>query len=190
MVSRYSKKLRFSLKVHRLITHFKKLKDCFQEFFQFFNLAQKGLKRKLKILLFQFPRSFKFSEENYFYLNNFIITLRKEIQLPFAFEFRHLSWENEKITELFKKYKVCFVWSDSAVYPKFQKVTTDFLYFRFHGPRELFASSYSLKELKEVALKIKKDFKNLDCYIYFNNDFYGYAISDALTLKKLLKIKT
>lgn len=176
----------FSLKVNRSITHFKRLKNSFKNFLNFFNPSQEYLKEKLKILLFQFPKSFVFNKINFDNLYNFILKVRNKTQIPFAFEFRHISWENKKVQNFFKKYNICFVWSDSSVYPKFNIITNDFLYLRFHGPKELFASCYSLKELKEVSRTVKKDYPDFDFFIYFNNDISGYAILNAKQLKNLL----
>jgi len=65
--------------------------------------------------------------------------------------------------------------------------TADFIYIRLHGPKELYASSYSKKELEEWAQYIKKlQLGNYSVYVYFNNDFFGYAVSNAMVLEKLL----
>jgi uncharacterized protein YecE (DUF72 family) len=67
--------------------------------------------------------------------------------------------------------------------------TADFVYIRRHGATALYASNYSDKELKEDAKQIKKWLKSKkDVYIYFNNDAQGYAVKNALYLKKILKI--
>jgi len=55
-----------------------------------------------------------------------------------------------------------------------------------HGPGELFASKYSDLQIKKLSYLIKKYLKNNKIvYVYFNNDFYGYAIENAKTLKRL-----
>ncbi len=66
-------------------------------------------------------------------------------------------------------------------------LTTDFTYLRLHGGEVLYGSYYSDKELKQWAEKIKdwrKKGKTL--FVYFNNDAYGFAVKNALTLKKLV----
>jgi uncharacterized protein YecE (DUF72 family) len=70
--------------------------------------------------------------------------------------------------------------------PFMEKITSDFIYLRLHGGEVLYGSSYSDKELKQWAGNIqgwrKKD---KAAFVYFNNDAYGFAIKNALALKKL-----
>lgn len=67
------------------------------------------------------------------------------------------------------------------------KVTSDFVYLRFHGGEVLYGSNYSDKELKGWAEKIEKwKEKGKDVFVYFNNDAYGFAIKNAITLKKMI----
>jgi len=68
-----------------------------------------------------------------------------------------------------------------------EKVTTNFVYLRLHGGEVLYGSNYSDKELKGWTEKIEKwREKGKDVFVYFNNDAYGFAIKNALTLKKIL----
>ena len=56
-----------------------------------------------------------------------------------------------------------------------------------HGPKELFSSSYTKKELESLAEKIRKwSSLQKDIFVYFNNDAYGYAVKNARTLSKIL----
>jgi uncharacterized protein YecE (DUF72 family) len=190
----------FSVKANRLFTHIKKLKNIKTPLKQFIENAL-FLKEKLGVILFQFPSSFKYTNENFKKLNETILFLDKlnnEIflkekklkrKLRFAFEFREKGWFNKFVEDLFKKYKIAFVIADSSLYPKTEIISSDFLYLRFHGPSKLFASKYSEKELKNWAKKIRNWLKNKDVYVYFNNDFFGYAVFNAKTLKGLLKEK-
>ena len=70
-----------------------------------------------------------------------------------------------------------------------QEVTSDFVYLRLHGGEVLYGSNYSDKELKGWTEKIEKWREaGKDVFVYFNNDAYGFAIKNALTLKKLVSI--
>ncbi len=70
---------------------------------------------------------------------------------------------------------------------KVRQVTTDFAYLRFHGGELLYGSNYSDSELKQWATKIQDwRTKKKTVFVYFNNDAYGFAIKNALTLKKLV----
>ena len=66
-------------------------------------------------------------------------------------------------------------------------MTSDFVYLRLHGGEVLYGSNYSDKELKGWAEKMTVERrKERMVFVYFNNDAYGFAVKNALTLKKLL----
>jgi uncharacterized protein YecE (DUF72 family) len=71
--------------------------------------------------------------------------------------------------------------------PFVEKITSKSIYLRLHGGEVLYGSNYSDKELNQWAKKIqvwrKKD---KTVFVYFNNDAYGFAITNALRLKNLL----
>lgn len=201
----------FSIKASRFITHVKRLKNAHQAWKAFLENAL-NLKEKLGPILFQFPPSFKATEENIKRLEEFLgaqwsssrkaapiahlITmhphnapLRTLLQrryssfLRLAFEFRHPTWCDKKVYQLLRKYSAAWVIADSPRYPKAEVVTADFVYIRMHGSQILFGSKYNNKELKDLAQKIKKWLKQkLDVYVYFNNDFHGYAVENARQL--------
>jgi uncharacterized protein YecE (DUF72 family) len=136
-------------------------------------------------LLFQLPPFLKADPEK---LEDFGKMILKESPkgLRFAFEFRNESWCNEKIYQILKKFNFAWVVVDSPSWPKVYQVTADFVYIRMHGSKILFGSKYTKKELEDLAQRIKKWKKqNLDVYVYFNNDAYGYAVEDAKELSKL-----
>lgn len=171
----------FSVKVSRFITHIKRLKEIREAWKKFIENAL-NLKEKLGSLLLQFPASFKANPENLKRLEEFL-RQNKRKNLRLAFEFRDKSFCDEKVYNLLRKYNSSWVMADSSRYPKAEEVTADFVYIRLHGPEELFASRYSKKQMKELALKIKKWISDgFDVYVYFNNDVYGYAIENAKEL--------
>lgn len=182
----------FALKASRFITHIKKLNKIEQAWKEFFENAL-FLKEKLGPILFQFPPSFKTNKENIKRLENFLKFITKykipntTYKIRFAFEFRDKSWLDEKIYDLLKEYNAAWVIADSPNYPKAEVVTADFIYIRMHGSKILFASKYAKEELKELAQKIQNWSKQgFDLYVYFNNDFHGYAIENAKELKSFL----
>lgn len=184
----------FAIKVNRTITHLKRLKGIKKIWEEFLENALL-LKEKLGPFLFQFPASFSFNDENLERLKNLFEILaedrKKHQNLRFAFEFRHPSWLEKKIYQLLEKFQMAWVIADSPSWPKAEVITTNFVYLRFHGSKVLFASSYSQKELKNYAQKIKNwAGKGKDVYAYFNNDAWGYALDNARDLLKFLTKKT
>jgi Uncharacterized conserved protein len=118
-------------------------------------------------------------------LFSFIEMLPKNVK--FAIEFRHKTWLEESVFNILRKYNIAFVVTHGDNYPFLKIDTAEFAYIRLHGPKELYASSYSEEELKEWAKYIKSlNGKGLSTFVYFNNDFYCYAVKNALTLKNIL----
>lgn len=130
----------FAVKASRFITHIKRLKDV-KEPWKIFIKNALNLKEKLGPVLFQFPSSFKATEENIKRLEDFLEENcspqadgeQFSVKLRFAFEFRHKTWCEEKIYKLLKKHRVAWVITDSPSFPKAEKVTADFVYLRMHA---------------------------------------------------------
>ena len=182
----------FSVKVWRRITHLKKLNQIEDDLKTFWQRCF-VLKEKLGPLLFQFPPSFKANEITIKRLEKLSKFIRENLwsnsfQLATencAFEFRHQSWFNESIYKILKKYNFALCWADTPCYPYQEKLTTDYVYIRLHGHEKLYASKYTKKQLQDYAKKIKKlNKERKTIYCYFDNDAYGYAIENALELKK------
>jgi uncharacterized protein YecE (DUF72 family) len=183
---RKSAEFLFSIKLHRLFTHFRKLKlnkEDIKILKDTLN-SYKILGKHLGVILIQLPPSLK---KDLKLLNNFVNKLRKYSSiknLKLTIEFRHKSWLDKEVYKKLKKLKVAFCISDSPRWPTDFVKTTDFVYVRFHGKPKLFASRYTEKELEEFAEKLKK-LKPKTLFIYFNNDFGGYAVENALYMQKL-----
>ncbi len=174
----------FSLKAPKTITHIKRLKDVGELLNNFINIAS-NLKEKLGVILFQLPPSLKF-DKNLF--EEFLFQLKNFSNYRFAIEVRNKTFNNEEFFELMKKFDITLCFSDTGgrYFSLIEVVTGKFLYIRLHGPEKLYASKYSEEQLiywKEKILKIKKDI-----FVYFDNDFYGYAPQNALELKKSINV--
>ncbi|ACM59258.1 uncharacterized protein YecE (DUF72 family) [Caldicellulosiruptor bescii] len=174
----------FSLKAPRTITHIKRFLDVEDEWKKFEDRV-KLLKEKLGAILLQLPPSFKADEENVKRLLNF---LDGKENFRFAIEFRHKSWFVDDIYDILRSKNIAFVIADSSRYPKEKIITANFAYIRFHGPKEMFSSSYSEDQLKNFAMDIKVYSEICEkIYVYFNNDFNGYAVENAKNLVKILE---
>lgn len=184
----------FAVKLYRFITHLKRLKTDKQtrSVLKDYLINVSFLKNKLGPILIQLPPNLKKDEK---LLKNFLNVLREvksqilsKKKLLFAIEFRHFSWLESKVYEILEKFEIGFCISDSPRWQTDFLATTDWAYLRFHGKPRLFASLYSLKELQQWAQKIKK-LKIKKIFIYFNNDYKGYAVKNAKEMLKLLKEK-
>lgn len=206
----------FAIKGNRYITHVKRLKDCREAVERFFEAAE-GLvlpPRKSHgfsldytrdqpatirgVVLWQLPPKFKLSSNQAIErLSKFLEILPKDwrssqtrqprLTWRQAFEFRDKSWNNTRVCDLLRQYKVAVVFQDFPGWPITEETTADFVYLRFHGRQTLYSSCYTKKNLEGWARKIRRWLnKDLDVYAYFNNDALGYAVENARTLKKLV----
>lgn len=90
--------------------------------------------------------------------------------------------------DLLRSHGVALCIADSSKYPRREVTTADFVYFRFHGRAQLFASNYTKAELNDEAKKMRRFLKKgHDVYAYFNNDAAGYAIANARKLTEMMR---
>ena len=171
----------YAVKVSRLITHLKKLRNVEEALENFLSRA-KILGEKLGPLLYQLPPNMP---RNDTLLESFLRLLPPE--LCHVFEFRHESWLDEPVFTLLREHNVGFCIYDMPGLTTPLAATTDFAYIRFHGSADLYGSCYSEAELGEWASRITKLGQGLtSVYIYFNNDAQAFAVSNAQTLAKQL----
>ncbi len=175
----------FAIKGSRFITHIKRLKDVEEPLENFFNRASL-LRKKLSVVLWQFPPNFRINAER---LDSFLKNLKKYKNIRHAYEFRHESWFNNEIIELLEKNKCSFCLADWPEFDVKIPVMGNFVYVRRHGTGgELYGGCYSDFQLKKDAAMIKEwMYQGKNIYIYFNNDAHGWAIQNAITLQKILK---
>jgi uncharacterized protein YecE (DUF72 family) len=177
----------FAVKVHRSITHVRRLKNAAEIWQEFLDNARE-LGAKLGPFLFQLPPSLRADAD---LLESVLASIRRKspaVALRVAFEFRHASWFDSGILDLLRAYGACLVRAHSVRYPMApDEATADFVYLRLHGPREMFASTYLMSELKPWARSIRSWLnKGQDVFIYFNNDFQAGAVENALALASML----
>lgn len=166
----------FSLKASRYITHQKKLHDCRESLELFYRRL--NLQKKTGPILFQLPPSFKMNKER---LSEFIECLEKSYL--HVFEFRHDSWFNDEIYEILKKHRIALCITDLNGKLSPEELTAKFTYIRLHGPKKAYRGSYG-SELNKWRKKIADWALQVSIFCYFDNDEKGYAIRDALELKK------
>ncbi len=175
----------FAVKANRFITHVKRLKESEQPLLRFLSNAS-ALKEKLGPILFQFPPSF---HENIDRLKELLEEVRSQDVVPSiraTFEFRHASWFSESVLELLRESNAAVCLADWANLEREPGITADFVYVRRHGSQRPGTGSYSKAELRKDAERIREwaaDCK--DVYIYFNNDAFGWAVQNALTLQEM-----
>jgi uncharacterized protein YecE (DUF72 family) len=179
---------RFAVKASRYITHIRRLKDVEEPWSKFLGRVE-ILRRKLGPVLLQFPAHFEANKTNLSVVDEFLnMARRRSPEQRLAFEFREHSCHGEAMCSLLRQYDAALVTAHSTRYPvaELPKArSASFAYFRFHGPREMFASSYSCAELAAWAAQIRFLMEeSSDVYGFFNNDSGGHAPPNAIALKE------
>lgn len=170
----------FVVKASRYITHIKNLVDCSEPFKKLLDSAL-GLGNKLGLFLFQLPPNLK---KNIIKLEDFFKIILKNYR--YVFEFRNESWFCDEVYNLLNEFGAGIVISSSPSFPYHEIITGNLCYIRMHGSEQLYSSSYSEKELQKLSALIRKNLKkNINTYVYFNNDAFGYAIENARKLVEL-----
>jgi len=178
---RHAPNLKYVLKLFRGITHFHSLKD--ENFTPFFE-AMEILGDSFYGILAQFPSKFHFNEKNVEIVRKIVEKLKG---VKISFELRSPTWEGN--LDLFKELDIsvcCADFPESFNWCRDCYNSSKLAYFRFHGRRKLYSDSYTDRELKQAAERIKEA-KSKDKLIFFNNTSYGFAVKNALKLKELLK---
>jgi uncharacterized protein YecE (DUF72 family) len=170
----------FSVKASRFITHIKRLRDVSDSIELFMERAAL-LGPKLGPILFQLPPTQQIDLPR---LRNFLALLAPERR--WVVEFRHPSWHTGEVYQFLAEHGVALcIPVGGGVHP--DRITTaPFTYVRMHRGQEP-DGGFSLEELRTWAGQIHAlEAAGKDVYVYFNNDWGGLAIRDALRLEEML----
>jgi uncharacterized protein YecE (DUF72 family) len=169
----------FSVKMSRFITHIKRLRIEEESVRRFLDDAD-ALKEKLGVILIQLPPSLKFDRP---LMDDFFGHL--DPLCRYTVEARNSTFVSDEFFSLLREHNIAWCVAESAGrYPYHEELTASFAYVRLHGRTELYASSYADDELRELAAKILS--WSRETYVYFDNDFSGYAVKNAMTLRGML----
>ncbi len=163
--SKKGRNLRWSIKIHRLITHKFKLNEDAKESFKKFLELFKPMEDIIDFYLFQLPPSFGPKEKNKIvdFFNDFN---RGKIVI----EFRNKDWYEMDLEDFGRKNSLLICSIDS---PDFQKMIFEIdgrIYLRFHGRESWYQYDYSDDEMKDI-IEIIKNKKPKKFYAFFNNDY-------------------
>lgn len=220
----------FAIKGSRYITHMRRLRDIETPLANFFASGPLRLGHKLGPILWQFPPQMPFDPERF---ENFLALLPKdtreaealahrhddrlddrawlksEADMPVrhAFEIRHESFCSPEFIALLRRYDAALVCADTVEWPLLMDLTSDFVYCRLHGSRQLYVSGYDSDDLDIWAERIRawvagREPQNAhrvtpptrpkaggrDVYVYFDNDVKVRAPFDAISLAEKLGV--
>jgi uncharacterized protein YecE (DUF72 family) len=181
-VEQSPKSFLFTVKASRYLTHIKRLTDMESGVARFYEriepLVESG---KLGPVLWQLPANFRRNDDR----------LASALEhLPpgrHCFEFRHESWFQDDVYALLSKRGVALVIGDNPERPfQTHELTADWTFVRFHYGHRGRGGNYSERELEQWRRRIAAWRTRVDVYAYFNNDWEGYAVKNALWLRRRL----
>lgn len=191
-----TKKLRFAIKVNRVFTHERTYsKEDLDRFLEGCGPLLES--DRFICFLFQFPQSFRYSEESLEYLRK----VSEDFSgYPRVVEFRSRSFGRPEIYDVVESLGFSLVNVDA---PKVKGVLVGpwrsvgvINYVRFHGRNrekwheheeafERYDYLYSEEELKVLKEKILSIYQGKDTYVFFNNHYRGKGAYNALQMKGL-----
>ncbi len=172
----------YVLKAPKIITHYKLLKDVESEIQGFWHSASL-LEETFEMILLQVS-------PNQPYDMGLLLSALKAFPDPsrVAVEFRNKRWFNREVEGLLTSVGAAFCGVDSPHQRLTEQLTSDRAYLRLHGRRRWYSDNYANEDLLQIAGLVRRliTLGARRVYIFFNNDFSGYAPANALALQKLL----
>jgi uncharacterized protein YecE (DUF72 family) len=153
---------------------------------------------RLEKVLFQFPYSFHYEDDNRRYLAKLLDYFK---DVPCAVEFRGADWFTESVFEALRDRGISLVSLDMPELPGLppltELVTAKTAYVRLHGRQKeawwgsdkwaQFNYLYKDQELEAWVDRIRRIMGQADrLLVYFNNHPNGHAVKNAHTLTKML----
>ena len=174
----------FSVKMHRLITHYTRLKNTalLKDFFG----SVSGLGSKLAVVLVQLPPTLIFDQE---IAGTFFRALRRIYEGCAVCEPRHASWSADEARDLLAKHGVGPVLTEipAAGGDPLQDAAPEIpLYVRLHGTPRKYYSSYSGEDLERLADFLGKH-RARRRYVVFDNTAGPAGVRNALELQRLIR---
>jgi uncharacterized protein YecE (DUF72 family) len=173
----------FSVKGSRYLTHMKRLTDLGRGLERFYERIEPLVRSpKMGPVLWQLPGNFHRDDER---------LAAALAQLPpgrHCFEFRHASWFVPEIYELLRAHTAALVIGDHPQRPfQTHELTADWTFIRFHYGSRGRRGNYSESELEAWTRRISAWRAEVEVFAYFNNDWEGFAVKNALSLRERLQ---
>jgi len=175
----------FAVKASRYLTHVKRLRDLGRGLERFYACIEPLVgSPKLGPVLWQLPENFHRDDER------LAGALERLPPGRHCFEFRHESWFRPDVYGLLREHGAALVVGDTPARPfQAHELTADWAFVRFHQGRRGRRGNYSDRELAGWAERLAAWRTRADVYAYFNNDWEGFAVRNALSMRDLLGVQ-
>ena len=170
----------FAVKASQYLTHRKKLKDAAEPVERTITHAR-GLGDKLGPILFQLPPHWKVNIQR---LREFLALLPKDIR--YTMEFRDPTWLVDEVFDLLSEYGVANCIMAAPDLLRVMRVTAPFSYIRMHSGGAETEGKFTDQQLEWWAEQVRDMLETVDVYVYFNNDWKGFALENAKRLIELV----
>jgi uncharacterized protein YecE (DUF72 family) len=176
------KKFIYTVKVCELITHVKRFEGT-KTLIKDFGFIADLLGPKMGCFLYQLPPSVRYTPACLKDILSQLDHTRRNVV-----EFRHASWWNEEVFAAFREHGTIFCSCSGPRLPDQLVKIADDIYLRFHGTKQWYRHDYSREELSVWAKRIQESGAQR-VWVYFNNDYGGFAPKSARLLASLLRVK-
>ena len=187
------KNFTFSIKVHRSITHYNRLKgNRSVELWQRFRKTLEPIIEKIDFWLFQMPPNYKYNQDNMGRISTFFKDIARPVEKDNSnndnnavIEFRDSSWWEKKPIKEIEKLGISFCSVDAPSLPRSIISINGIVYLRLHGSKSWYTDIYSEKKLDKLLLQIKKAEVSKKA-IYLNNN-HGMLSNGMYLLNRIQK---
>ena len=174
----------FAAKASRYLTHVRRLREIGQGVERYYERIQPLVDSgKLGPIVWQLPANFRRDDE--------VLAGALEQHPPgrHCFEFRHESWFTRDVYDLLRDHGAALVIGDHPKWPfQARELTADWTLVRLHHGRRGRRGNYSPAEIEEWARRIAQWRRRAEVFVYFNNDWEGFAVENARSLKRRLRL--
>jgi uncharacterized protein YecE (DUF72 family) len=177
---------RFAVKMPRLISHDKRLRDCEADLRAFLDQAGR-LRGKLGVLLLQLPPSLAWDGPT---ASAFFERMRDLHDGPVACEPRHPSWFTAEVDAALRRCGIARVAADPARVPRAAIPGGDRRteYVRLHGAPRMYYDAYADPALESIARRLMRPSpRTRRRWCIFDNTALGHATADALKTQAMVR---
>jgi uncharacterized protein YecE (DUF72 family) len=177
----------FAAKASRYLTHVRRLREIEEGIHRYYERIMPLVDSdKLGPVVWQFPATFRREGDA---LERVVATLELVPPGRHCFEFRHESWFHPETYAVLREHGAALVIGDHPKWPfQAHELTADWTLVRLHHGHRGRRGNYSEREVDEWARRIARWRRRAEVFVYFNNDWEGFAVENARLLKRRLRL--